>query len=147
MNEAIVVFASYNKGPELEEKRKHIRNLAGLGIDAHLAYLLELTRDGALPKTNVEYDMISNIKEAIHLYKPQVLAFHLGLTIYLRTQEFMDAINSIKKSNGHLTYLLENINHPDTNNIFKKDPDFFEWCNRNFETEHNLYNILWSPKT
>lgn len=146
MKDTVVIFGSYNKGPEFEEKIEKVKKLKQEGINANLFYLLKLTSDDDLPKINVDFLMISNIKNAINLFKPDVLAFHNGLTLSLRKQEFIRAIISTRRDNIGMVYLLEHLNSPERSYVFKDDPDFLKWCELNFEKEHILYDVIWKPK-
>jgi hypothetical protein len=147
MNDTIVIFGSYNKGPEFEEKQTKVDKLKQEGIDAHLFYLLELTGDDKLPEYNVDVLMITNISKGIENFNPTILAFHNGLTIRLRKKEFMIAIRTIRFKHPKLKLLIEHLNRPDKSYAFKDDPNFLTWCRQNFENDHQLYDIIWKPKT
>ena len=146
MENSLVIFGSYEKGPEYEEKRANVEKLVTEGLDAHLFYLLELDENNALPKTKVKEQMVKNVERAIELFHPAILAFHNGLTIQLRKADFIAAINSIKTSHNDFIFLLENINHPEKSYALKSDPNFQHWCSQNFENSHQLYDIIWKPK-
>ena len=147
MKDTVAIFSSYNKGPEFEEKTENVKKLKQQGINANLFYLLELTSGDKLPKINVDFLMISNIKNAINLFKPNILAFHNGLTISLRKQEFIKAINSTRRYDPSMIYLVEHLNCPEKSHVFRDDPDFLKWCELNFENHHTLYDVIWKPKT
>jgi hypothetical protein len=146
MKDTVVIFSSYNKSPEFEEKMENVKKLKLEGINANLFYLLKLTSDDKLPKINVDSLIISNIQNAINLFKPNILAFHNGLTISLRKQEFIKAINSTRRCNFGMIYLIEYLNCPERSSVFRNDPDFLKWCKSNFEKEHTLCNVIWKSK-
>lgn len=147
MKDTIVIFGSYDKGPEFEEKKAKVDKLNQEGIDANLFYLLGLTADDKLPEYHVDVLMVTNISKAIEKYHPTILAFHNGLTIRLRKKEFMIAIRTIRFKYPPLKLLLEHLNRPDKSYAFKDDPNFLTWCRQNFENDHQLYDIIWKPKT
>ncbi|MEK6153153.1 hypothetical protein WIW50_07835 [Flavobacteriaceae bacterium 3-367] len=146
MEDRIVLFGSYNKGPEYEKKMEKVEQLRSNGHKVDLYYLLALTADDALPKRDVDRLMIANIKRAIAMFNPNILAFHNGLTLQLKMHDFVRAMEQIKKLHADLIYLLEYLNQPEKSYVFRQDAGFLKWCKTRFEQEHDLYDILWKPK-
>lgn len=146
MEDRIVLFGSYDKGPEYEKKLEKVEALKGQGLQVHLHYLLALTADDALPKRDVDRLMIANINRAITVFEPNILAFHNGLTLNLKMKDFVRAMEQIRKSHPDLICLLEYLNQPQKSYVFRQDAGFLKWCKTRFEQEHYLYELLWKPK-
>ena len=146
MNEKIVIFGSYNKGPEYEEKLSKVDELRIKGLDIHLFYLLALTYDDRLPEQFADQLITKNIEVAISRFQPTVLAFHNGLTLNLRNEEFKTAIEKVKPKYPELKFLIEHLNNPDMGSNFKQKQGFLGWCQENFISTHELYDILWKRK-
>ncbi len=143
MDESIVIFGSYNKGPEYMDKMEKVKELRAQGLNVSLYYLLALTPDDNLPDRFVHYLIEKNIEKAIKLFNPTVLAFHNGLTLMMKNSEFKMAIEKIRPRYPDMKFLLEHLNQPDKGYNFKQNYGFLPWCQRHFIDEHELYSVLW----
>jgi hypothetical protein len=146
VKDKIVIFASYDQGPEFEKKLEKVNYLKETGINVDLFHLLRLTNSFGLPDAYVDRLIVNNIKAAIQLFEPNVLAFHNGITINLKKKEFVNAIGIIKDLNPGMTYLMECLNCPEKSSNFRDDPVFLGWCELNFEKDHILYDVIWKSK-
>jgi hypothetical protein len=143
-------LSNYHGGEEFALKTDQVKKLREEGVNINLYYLLTLINNNGcnqLPKENVDRIITCNIKYAIEIFNPNILAFHNGITISHNNQEFICAINTIKKCHSEMTCLIENLDRPEENYVFAKKTNFLEWCKLNFEEEHILYDIIWKPTT
>ncbi|WP_020603200.1 hypothetical protein [Spirosoma spitsbergense] len=145
-SDRIVILASYNTGPEYEEKQQKAKELNKEGLNVNLFHLLTLTWDDKLPNDNVELRMITNLEKCMQYFNPSILAIHNGLTINLKKDEFVGAIEKFKRKYPSILLLLEYMNKPEKSSNFKNIYGFQEWSEEYFLRDHPLYDIIWKPK-